>query len=146
MVDNMPVKKGDRIKVEYEGTLADGMVFDSSDEGGPLEFVVGAGEVIQGFEDAVIGMEVGEGSTVTLEPIDAYGEPAEDLIVTIPNEQFPDGLEADTMVLIEDDAGKKFPARVVSIEEKTITFDLNHPLAGKSLTFTIKIVEIVAEE
>jgi len=146
MVDNMPVKKGDRIKVEYEGTLADGMVFDSSEEGGPLEFVVGAGEVIQGFEDAVIGMEVGEGSTVTLEPIDAYGEPAEDLIVTIPNEQFPDGLEADTMVLIEDDAGKKFPARVVSIEEETITFDLNHPLAGKSLTFTIKIVEIVAEE
>ena len=146
MVVNMPVKNGDRIKVEYEGTLADGMVFDSSEEGGPLEFVVGTGQVIKGFEDAVIGMEVGEESKVTLEPGDAYGEPAEDLIVTIPNENFPDDLEVDTMVLIEDDAENKFPALVVAIKEETVTFDLNHPLAGKSLTFTIKIVEIVAEE
>jgi len=146
MVENMPVKKGDRIKVEYEGKLADGMVFDSSEDGGPLEFVVGAGEVIQGFEDAVIGMEVGEDATVTLEPIDAYGEPAEDLIVKIPKEQFPDGLEVDTMVLIEDDAGKKFPAQIVAIDKETVTFDLNHPLAGKQLTFSIRILEMVGEE
>ena len=142
----MPVKKGDRIKVGYEGTLADGMVFDSSEDGGPLEFVVGAGEVIQGFEDAVIGMEVGEESNVTLDPNDAYGEPAEELMVTIPKEQFPDDLETDTMVLIEDDAGKKFPARIVAIDEETITFDLNHPLAGKKLTFSIRILEMVGEE
>jgi FKBP-type peptidyl-prolyl cis-trans isomerase 2 len=146
MVGNMPVKDGDRIKVEYEGSLSDGTVFDSSEDGGPLEFIVGSGEVIGGFEKAVIGMEIGDESTVTLDPADAYRDADPDLIMTIPKDNFPEDLEAGIMVLIEDDSGTKVPALITEIGEETITLDLNHPLAGKTLTFTIKIIEIVGED
>ena len=139
------IKKGDKIKVEYEGKLEDGTVFDSSEKvGKPLEFEVGSGQLIRGFDDAVIGMKKGEEKEVKLKPEDAYGQPNPQLLKKIPKEQLPADKELKPgMILgLSLPNGAKMPAIIKEVTDKEITLDLNHPLAGKTLTFKIKIIDI----
>ena len=142
----MAIKKGDKIKVEYKGTLEDGTIFDSSEKHGkPLEFEAGAGMVIKGFDEAVIGMEKGEEKEIKLQPTEAYGEPRPELMKKIPRDKLPKEPEPKPgmMLAMGTPDGKQFPAMIKEVDEKEITIDLNHPLAGKNLNFKIKIVEIL---
>ena len=141
----MGAKLGDIVAVEYIGTLDNGGVFDSSEmQGGPLEFQVGGGQVLQGFEDAVLGMEIGDKKTIRLEPSEGYGEYSQNLIETIPRTSIPnhERLKEDTMLLVSLPDGSKMPASITAITEETVTLDMNHPLAGEVLHFEIKVVGI----
>ncbi len=142
--DKMAVKKGDKIKVEYEGKLDDGTVFDKSEGRGPLEFEAGSGKVIKGFDDAVIGMEKGEEKEVKIESKDAYGDPNPQLMQKVPRENLPKEpeLKPGMMLMMKAPNGQQFPAKITEINEKEATLDLNHPLVGKDLNFKIKISEI----
>ncbi|MCD6495865.1 MAG: peptidylprolyl isomerase [Candidatus Aenigmarchaeota archaeon] len=142
----MKVKKGDTVKVEYEGMLEDGTVFDSTKKhgGNPLEFRAGAGQMIPGFDRAVIGMKVGEEKTIKLKPADAYGEPKEYLIREIPKEHVPKDYEIKPGMLLSMTMpnGVSLDAKVKEVNPNGVKVDLNHPLAGKSLKFRIKVVEV----
>ncbi len=141
------VKKGDTIKVDYEGTLEDGTVFDASqNHGQQLEFEVGSGQLIKGFDDAVIGMKVGQEKKVDLAPENAYGERNPEMLKEIPREQLPKNQEPKVGmgIVIGLPNGSKFPATIAKVSDKTVTLDLNHPLAGKKLTFKIKVAQIGA--
>lgn len=138
---------GQKVKVHYTGKLDDGSVFDSSAGREPLEFTLGAHQVVPGFEDAVTGMSVGEKKTVTLEKDDAYGDPHPELIQEIPIEMITQaGIEPkEGMVLGMQHPqmpGQHLPARIVAVSEKMVKLDLNHPLAGKRLTFEIELVSV----
>ena len=137
----MAIKKGDKVKVEYKGTLDDGSVFDSSEGHEPLEFEVGAGQVIPGFENAVVGMKVGESKKIHIEAKDAYGESDPKLMKKIPKEEFPKDMELKKGIMLgmETQQGP-LAATVVEVAEKEVTIDLNHPLSGKALNFEIKVV------
>ena len=138
------IKNGDKVKVEYEGMLDDGTIFDSSKKNGqPLEFIVGEGNVIKGFDNAVRGMKKGEEKKVKIKAKDAYGESNPQLIKKVPREQLPQKQEIkEGMVLVIGlPNGQRIPARIIEVLNKEITLDLNHPLAGKDLTFKIKVVE-----
>lgn len=142
----MAVKKGDKVKVEYTGSLDDGTVFDSSEKHGkPLEFEVGAGQVIKGFEDAIIGMEKGQEKDIKLKASEAYGEYNDQLKKKIPRAQLPKEPEPKEgmMLALGTPDGKQFPAKIVEVSDSEVTLDLNHPLAGKTLSFKLKLVEIV---
>ncbi|MPZ97818.1 MAG: peptidylprolyl isomerase [Dehalococcoidia bacterium] len=130
--------EGNAVAVHYEGKLDNGEVFDSSREREPLNFTVGSGQVIAGFDEAVRGMTVGETKEFRLEPDDAYGERREDLILEVPAAQAPDGLSAGDQVQLSNGA----PATVVSIDDGNVRIDANHPLAGQALTFEIELVEV----
>ncbi len=141
----MKAKEGSKVKIEYEGKLDDGTVFDSSEKHGkPLEFEIGEGMVIKGFENAIIGMEKGQEKEITIKPEEAYGQHNDQLIKKIPREQLPKEPEPKKgmMLAIGTPDGKQFPATIVEVTDKEITLDLNHPLAGKTLHFKIKLVEI----
>ncbi|MFX1520509.1 MAG: peptidylprolyl isomerase [Promethearchaeota archaeon] len=140
----MPIKKGDKVKVEYTGTFDDGTIFDSSEGREPLEFEVGSGQVISGFDNAVIGMETGEEKDVKLEPSEAYGETDPDLLKKISRERLPQGEEPKPGMILElrMPDGISVPAKITEVTDKDVTIDLNHPLASKTLNFKIKIVEI----
>ena len=137
-------QKGDTVAVHYTGTLEDGEVFDSSRDRDPLEFEVGSGQVIPGFDRAVEGLEVGESREVTLQPEEGYGEPREDLVVDVDRSQFPDESEPEVgrQVQVQVAPGQNRIATITGIEDKSVTLDLNHPLAGKPLTFDVELVEI----
>lgn len=138
------VKKGDKIKVDYTGSLEDGKVFDSSEKHGqPLEFEAGAGVVVKGFDNAVIGMSVGEEKTVTLKSEEAYGEPNPQAIQKVPVDKFPKEAKEGMMIGVPLANGQQIPARIIKVDEKEVTIDMNHLLAGKTLIFKIKIVEIL---
>ncbi len=141
----MPVKNGSRVKVEYTGTLEDGTVFDCSDNhGGPLEFYAGRGQVVKGFDDAVMGMEVGQEKEFKLPPSQAYGETDPGLVKKVPRSQLPHDKEIQpgmTIGLLDSQLGH-VAARVVEVTDKDVTIDLNHPMAGKTLKFKIKVVGI----
>lgn len=128
---------GDTVSVHYRGTLDDGSEFDSSAGRDPLQFTVGAGQVIPGFDNAVLGMAVGDKKEVRLEPEDAYGEHTEDRVISVPKEQAPDGLEVGQQVMLG-----QAPATVVEVTDEAVTVDANHPLAGQALTFEIELVGI----
>lgn len=141
----MVIKKGDKVKVEYEGTLEDGTVFDSSKKHGePLEFVVGSGQLIEGFDDAVLGMKKGEKKEVRLEPTKAYGEHNPKLTKKIPRTQLPQNeeLKPGMMLMLTLPNGTQFTANVIDLDDESVTIDLNHPLAGKTLNFKIKVLDI----
>ena len=143
----MAIKKGDKIKVEYTGTLEDGTVFDSSKHGDhfhPLEFEVGEGKVIKGFDEAVIGMEKDEEKKFTIKSADAYGDNNPEAIQKVPRDQLPQDQEPKVgmMLALKAPTGQQFPAKIMEVNDKEITLDLNHPLAGKDLTFEIKIIEV----
>ncbi len=138
----MPIKNGSKVKVSYKGTLDDGIVFDSSDNHGPLEFEVGSHQVIPGFEKAVLEMEKNEEKTFRLSPSEAYGEYDPRLTKEFPRNQLPkEELKPGMVIMIQLSNGAKLPARIAKITEELVTLDFNHPLAGKALTFKIKIVE-----
>jgi len=135
---------GDRVKVHYTGTLDDGTVFDSSRERDPLEFELGAQQVIPGFEDAVRGLEVGDSVEVSVSPDEGYGERNEELMVDVARSDLPEGLDPEVgqtlEVRTEDD--EPMAAWVAEIGEESITVDLNHPLAGRELNFEVELVEL----
>jgi len=140
----MPVKKGDKVKVDYTGTLEDGTVFDTSEGKHPLELEAGSGQLIKGFDNAILGMEKDEEKEITLKPEEAYGENKPDLLKKVPRESLPkekDPQPGMTLFLKTPD-GKQFPAKITTVDDKEVTIDLNHPLAGKTLNFKIKVVEI----
>jgi len=138
----LTVKTGDKVKIEYTGTLDDGTVFDSSAEhGNPLEFEVGSGQVIKGFDDATLGMKEGEEKQFSIEPADAYGEHDPTLVQKISRDAFPQDVELVPGLLFEAGlpTGEKVPATIIEVQEEIISVDLNHPLAGKKLNFKIKM-------
>jgi FKBP-type peptidyl-prolyl cis-trans isomerase 2 len=143
----MAIKKGDKIKVDYEGSFDDGKVFDSSKHGDhnhPLEFEVGAGQVIKGFDEAVVGMELNEEKEIKLTSAEAYGEHDPKKIVKIPKDKLPKEQEPKVgmMLGMQTADGKQVGAKIVEVGDKEITIDVNHPLAGKNLNFKIKISSI----
>lgn len=135
------IQAGDRVAVHYTGTLDDGAQFDSSAGRDPLEFVVGTGAVIDGFDQAVLGMAVGDEKTVRLAPAEAYGEHRDDLVIAVPLDAAPEGLNVGDRVTL---AGGR-PATVVSIDDTEVQVDANHDLAGQTLTFTIEVVDITRD-
>ena len=139
----MTIKKGDKVKIEYTGTLENGDVFDSSEKHGqPLEFEVGANQVIKGFDDAVLEMDVDQEKEFKISPAEGYGERNEQLIQQIPKSQFPEELKEGMMIGVGTPDGKQFPATVVKVEDENVTIDLNHPMSGKTMNFKIKVVSI----
>lgn len=138
------VKKGSKVKVFYTGKLKDGTVFESNLGQQPLEFVVGKGKVIKGFEKAVLDMNLGQSKTVTMKPADAYGPRDPELMMTIAKDALPPGLapKLNREIACTLTDGSEIDGTVTAIEADTITVDGNHPLAGKNLTFEIKLVGI----
>lgn len=138
------VKNGDTVKVHYHGKLTDGSTFDSSEGKDPLEFTVGSGQVIKGFDDAMVNMEVGEKKTVQI-PVDhAYGERNEDMIMEYPKTEFPADMtpEVGMELHMSDNAGNVFPVVIAEVKDESVLLDANHPLAGENLTFEIELVSI----
>ncbi len=139
----MPIKRGDIVEVHYTGKFEDGEEFDSSRTREPLVFKVGQGEIIKGFEDAVVGMEIGEKKEITIIPENAYGEYKEELVQKVPKD-FLRGRDVKKGDILELRApgNQLLRALVCEVDEDSVTFDLNHPLAGKVLKFEIEIVGI----
>ncbi|MGB9439216.1 MAG: peptidylprolyl isomerase [Desulfobacterales bacterium] len=136
------VDNGIFVSVAYTGTLENGEVFDTSEGRRPLEFQTGAGQLIKGFEDAVIGMSLNEKKEFTLMPEDAYGMRDESRLQVFPRSDLPASVEpkvGDTMAFSTPE-GQQIPARLIKMDAENLTFDLNHPLAGESLTFAIEVV------
>lgn len=140
------VKDGDTVKVHYTGKLTeDGTVFDSSRDREPLEFTLGEGQLIPGFEEAVIGMEEGEDTTIDLASEDAYGERREDLELEVSKDDLPDNIEPEVgmqLQMQQQENGQAIPVQITSVEDEFVKLDANHPLAGKDLTFDIEVVEL----
>lgn len=136
--------KGNKVKVHYTGKLNDGTVFDSSENREPLEFVLGDGNMIKGFDTAVQGMELGSNKSVVIPSVEAYGEKREDMMVDIPVDQVPADIkpEVGMDLSIQNQDGQPMPVKVVHVDEEKITLDANHPLAGQDLNFDITLVEI----
>lgn len=139
------VKTGDKVKVHYHGKLTSGETFDSSAGREPLEFEVGSGMVIKGFEDGVTGMIVGDKKTINI-PFDmAYGPRNPDMVIEMPKDKFPKDLdiEVDMSLGMSDQQGQQFQVTIVEIKEDVVMLDANHPLAGQDLVFDLELVEIV---
>lgn len=136
---------GDTVRVHYTGRLTDGTIFDSSMEGEPLEFTIGEGRIIHGFESAVVGMQVGEFRSVEIAPEDGFGQHRHEMVMQVERVKFPQELELyegqQLQVQREDEI---FPVTVMQVGEETVTLDANHPLAGKNLVFDIELLEIAA--
>ena len=139
------VQTGNTVTAHYVGSLDDGSTFDSSrDRGEPLTTQVGAGQLIAGFESALVGMTVGETKTVTLGPSEAYGEYNENAIQEVPKAAFPENLPLapGSPIYGQNPDGHTFPATVKEVREETVLVDMNHPMAGKNLNFEIELVSI----
>ncbi len=138
-------KKGDTVKVHYTGTLEDGTVFDSSADRKPLEFTIGAGQVIPGFDVAVLDMAIGEVKVSVIPAEEAYGTHSTELVTDVDRERFPADMELELgqqlQVGLADD--QQAIVMVVDISDTVVTLDANHPLAGQDLTFEIELVEIL---
>lgn len=137
-------KDGDTVKVHYKGTLDDGTVFDSSEGGEPLEFTVGQGQVIPGFDQAVTGMNIGDTKTVHIEARDAYGPHMPAMMVEVSRDQLPPDLQPEVGVQLglQHPSGQVIPVTIAAVTDEKITLDANHPLAGQALNFEIKLVSI----
>jgi len=138
-------KSGDTVKIHYNGTLDDGSQFDSSAGRDPLEFEVGSGQVIPGFDKAVEGMAVGDSKNVRIEPDEAYGQRHEQLVQEVDRSLLPDDLDPKEGMTLQSSSpdGQTMQFMVTAVAEETITVDANHPLAGQVLSFDIELVEIV---
>ena len=139
------VKSGDKVKVHYHGRLTSGETFDSSAGREPLEFEVGSGMVIKGFDDGVIGMKVGDKKTINIPAENAYGEKNQEMIINYPKEQFPEGivLEVGTPLVMSNPSGQQFQVKIAEVKDDTVVLDANHPLAGEELIFDLELVEII---
>lgn len=140
------VKEGNTVKVHYTGTIADGTVFDTSKEREPLEFTIGEGKLIPGFEKAVVGMDEGDTGTVTIPSDEAYGEKREDMVIDVERNQIPPEItpEVGQQLQIQQKDGGAIPVVITDVTDETVKLDANHPLAGQELTFEIEIVEVVS--
>ncbi|HQR34705.1 MAG TPA: peptidylprolyl isomerase, partial [Blastocatellia bacterium] len=140
------VKNGDAVKVHYTGKFDDGQVFDSSEGGDPLGFTVGAGQVIPGFDAALLGMQIGETKNVVIPADQAYGQRMEEYVQTIDRQQFNlSGVEPELGLAIEMQTPQgNIPLVITELTETTVTLDANHPLAGEELHFDLTLVEIAA--
>lgn len=138
-------KQGDTVKVNYTGRLENGQIFDSTENREALEFTIGKGQIIPGFEKAVIGMTPGETKTINLTPDEGYGPHYEELVLEVGREQIPPGLEPEVGQHLEvnQEGREGFLVRVVEVTETSIKLDANHPLAGQNLIFDIELVAIV---
>ncbi len=141
----MTAQQGNTVKVHYTGTLKeDGSQFDSSEGRDPLEFKMGEGMVIAGFEKAVLGKSVGDSVTVEIPPEEGYGEPNDELAFQVRKEQIPPNVELEEGIMLEirSEDGQPAYVRVTSFDDEMVTLDGNHPLAGKTLVFEISVVEV----
>ena len=138
------IKKGDKVKVEYTGKLEDGTVFDSSEGKAPLCFEVGAQQVIPGFEKADEGMKKDEEKEFTLKVDEAYGPVKEEMVQEIPRDKLPAEPEPKEgmMLMMQAPTGQQIPAKITKVADDKVTIDINHPLAGKELTFSVKVVGV----
>jgi peptidylprolyl isomerase len=141
----MQVKKGDVVRVHYTGTLVDGSQFDSSVGRAPLEFTVGAGQMIAGFDAGVLGMIVGDKKTIQVDPDNGYGQKDPTAIIEFPSSHIPEGMavEVGMKLNLQNQYGQPVPVEVVEVKEDIIIMDANHFLAGKDLVFEVELVEIV---
>lgn len=137
-------KSGNTVKIHYTGTLDDGTEFDSSAGREPLEFAIGSGQVIPGFDSAVDGMTVGDSKTVTIPAGEAYGERHDQLVQEVPKTALPDDMKPEIGMQLQSQGpdGQVMNLQVIAVEVESITVDGNHPLAGQALTFAIELVEI----
>ncbi|MDQ3277111.1 MAG: peptidylprolyl isomerase [Bacteroidota bacterium] len=135
---------GDKVKVHYHGRLRTGETFDSSEGRDPLEFTVGAGQMIRGFDEGVKGMQVGDKKTVEIGANDAYGQREDGNLIEFPMDQFPPGMnpQQGMQLMLSNDQGQQFPVVVVEVKESSVVLDANHPLAGQDLIFDIEMVDI----
>jgi peptidylprolyl isomerase len=138
-------KSGDKVKVHYHGKLTDGTTFDSSEGRDPLEFTVGSGQVIKGFDDAIVDMGVGEKKTVNIPVDQAYGQRNDDMMMEYPKSEFPADMipEVGMELHMSDNMGNVFPVVITEVLDDAVVLDANHPLAGEDLTFEIELVSIV---
>ena len=137
-------KNGDTVRVHYTGSFDDGTIFDSSVGSTPLEFTVGSGQVIPGFDVMVTGMSKGDRKTQRIPASEAYGERMDGLVFTVSRSQMPDHLvpEVGQMLSISHPSGETIPVTITGVSETELTLDANHELAGRDLTFEIELVEI----
>ncbi|RAJ87849.1 peptidylprolyl isomerase [Chitinophaga dinghuensis] len=139
------VKNGDTIRVHYHGRLTNGTTFDSSEGRAPLEFTVGSGMVIKGFDNGVLEMKVGDKKTINIPVDQAYGQKSPEFIIDFPKANIPEGLnpEVGMQLQMSGPEGQVIPVRVVAVSDENITLDGNHPLAGEDLIFDLELVEIL---
>lgn len=139
------VKDGDTVKVHYTGKLNNGSVFDSSQDREPLEFTLGEGQLIPGFEKAVTGLEKGDSTTVEIPSDEAYGERRDDLELEVAKNELPDNVEPEVgmqLQMQQQESDQAVPVKITKVEDDKVTLDANHPLAGKDLTFDIELIEV----
>ncbi len=137
-------KSGDTVKVAYTGKFDDGTVFDSTQNRDPLEFTLGEGQLIKGFDEAVTGMSPGDSKTVELPPEQAYGPRREDMVIEFDRSQLPGDTapQVGQQLQLAQQEGQPIPAMITEVTESNITVDANHPLAGRQLTFEIELLEL----
>lgn len=140
----MIAKLNDTVKVHYKGTLSNGEVFDTSEGKEPLEFKLGEGQIIPGFEKGIVGMQAEESKKINIPVAEAFGEPKEELLQEVPKAQLPQDIkpEVGLKLMSQSPEGQQIPLVVTEVKEDTITVDANHPLAGQDLTFEVTLVSI----
>lgn len=138
-------KEGDKVKVHYKGSFNDGEVFDSSEGKAPMEFTIGEKMVIAGFENAIIGMAVGEKKKVSIPSKEAYGEYKDELVATANRSDLPEDMEPELNMVLQanSDQGGAMNVRITEIQDDTLTLDANHPMAGKDLNFELTLESVV---
>jgi peptidylprolyl isomerase len=141
----VPAKLGDTVIVHYTGKLEDGTEFDSSIGKEPLQFRLGEGEVIPGFDAAVVGMAPGESKTQLIPAEEAYGPHMEDMVIAVDRQQIPPDMpvELGIQLQLQDPSGQVIPVTVVEVDDEAVVLDANHPLAGEDLTFEIQLVAVI---
>ncbi len=138
-------KKGDTVKVHYTGKFSDGEVFDSSKDKPPLEFTLGEGQVITGFESGITGLQPGQKATLRIKPEEAYGNYHKEMVMEVDKSNFPPDipLKVGEHLELGQPDGKKFIVRITDVGDQAVTLDANHPLAGRELVFDVELVEIL---
>ncbi|RYD57815.1 MAG: peptidylprolyl isomerase [Sphingobacteriales bacterium] len=138
------VKNGDTVRVNYHGKLTDGSTFDSSEGREPLEFTVGNGQVIKGFDDALVDMKVGDKKTVHIPVDQAYGQRSDEMMMEYPKTEFPADMNPTPGMELHmsDNMGNVFPVVIAEVQDEVVILDANHPLAGEDLIFDIELVSI----
>ncbi len=136
------IQKGNVVSVHYTGKLTNGEMFDSSEGKQPLTFEVGSGQIISGFENAIIGKSAGDNVTINIPPSEAYGEVREDLVVKVEKQQMPGEVEVGMTLQAQADNGQSLNVKVKEVHEEYVMIDGNHPLAGEELVFDIQVIEV----